>query len=47
MLRNLNSSKKANDMLKWYMQQPFYSDERLNRIYEWEKYAFNKWGEDE
>lgn len=38
-----NSSKRANDMLEWYMKQDFYSEERLNKIYEWVKYAFEKY----
>ena len=43
MLRSLNISKHANDMLEWYTQQEFYSEERLNKIYEWQKYAFEKY----
>ena len=45
MLRNLNSSKNANDMLEYYKQQPFFSEERLNKIYEWQEYARNKYSE--
>ncbi len=44
MHRNYNTSKHANDMLEWYIQQEFYSEERLNKIYEWQEYAFEKWG---
>lgn len=40
---NYNSSKNANDMLEWYKQQEFYSEERLNKIYEWIEYAKDKW----
>ena len=43
MYKNYNSSKKANDMLEWYQQQDFYSEERLQKIYEWQEYAYNKW----
>ena len=43
MLKNLNSSKHTKDMLEWYKQQPFFSEERLNKIYEWQEYAKNKW----
>ena len=43
MLRNLNTSKHTSDMLEWYVQQDFYSKERLNKIYEWIEYAFEKW----
>ena len=38
-----NSSKQANDMLDWYTKQEFYSEERLNKIYEWIEYAKNKY----
>ena len=43
MLRNYNTSKHANDMLEWYIKQEFYSEERLQKIYEWVEYAYNKW----
>ena len=43
MLRSLNASKHANDILEWYIQQDFYSEEKLNKIYEWQKYAFEKY----
>ena len=43
MHRSYNSSKFTNDMLEWYQQQEFYSEERLNKIYEWIEYAKNKW----
>ena len=38
-----NYSKCAKDMLDWYIQQEFYSEERLIKIYAWCEYAFNKW----
>ena len=41
MYANYNFSKCNNDMLEWYAQQPFYSEERLNKIYEWIEYAKN------
>lgn len=41
--KDLNSSKRDKDMLEWYVQQDFYSKERLNKIYEWIEYAKNKW----
>ena len=44
MLKSYNCSKKTSDMLDWYRQQDFYSEERLNKIYEWIEYAYNKWG---
>lgn len=30
-----NSSKGAEDFKEWYMKQPFFSQERLNRIFKW------------
>lgn len=44
MLKSYNCSKKTSDMLDWYRQQDFYSEERLNKIYDWIEYAYNKWG---
>ena len=44
MFKNYNSSKNKSNMLEWYMQQDFYSDERLAKIYQWQEYAYNKWG---
>ena len=44
MYANYNYSKNASDMLEWYQKQDFYSEERLNKIYEWIEYAYNKWG---
>ena len=43
MYSNLNKSKSTSDMLDWYIQQEYYSEERLNKIYEWIEYAKNKW----
>ena len=43
MHRNYNSSKQANDMFEWYIQQEFFSEERLNKIYKWIEYAKNKY----
>ncbi|MGN0974116.1 MAG: HNH endonuclease [Bacilli bacterium] len=44
MLRNLNSSKNDNIISEWYIKQEFYLEERLNKIYEWQEYAYEKWG---
>ena len=41
--RGLNSSKNDKDMEEWYKQQDFYSEERLQKIYEWQEYAYNKY----
>ena len=46
MYKPYNSSKKTSDMLEWYQQQDFYSEERLQKIYEWQEYAYNKWGKE-
>ena len=47
MLRSLNSSKHDKDMLEWYRKQDFYDTKRLDKIYEWQEYAFNKWYKEE
>lgn len=46
MTRSLNSSKHDKDMLEWYREQSFFSEARLQKIYEWQEYAFSKWGKD-
>ena len=43
MLINYNSSKQNKDMFEWYIEQDFFSEERLNKIYEWIEYAKNKY----
>lgn len=43
MLINYNSSKGNKDMFEWYIKQLFYSEERLDKIYEWVEYASNKY----
>ena len=43
MYKLYNSSKHTSDMLDWYIQQEYYSEERLNKIYKWIEYAKNKW----
>lgn len=42
--RSLNSSKCDSNMEEWYPQQDFYNEDRLNKIYKWCKYVYNKWG---
>ena len=44
MTRSLNSSKRDKDMLEWYKEQDFYDPKRLQKIYDWQEYAYNKWG---
>lgn len=39
-----NSSKHNKDMVSWYKQQEFFDIDRLMKIYEWQEYAFEKWG---
>ena len=39
-----NFQKKTKNMLEWYLEQPFFSIERLTKIYEWRIYAYEKWG---
>ena len=43
MYDSYNFSKHNNNMLEWYILQPFYSEERLNKIYEWIEYAEEKY----
>ena len=43
MYRPYNSSKCDKDMEEWYQEQDFYSEERLQKIYEWQEYAYNKY----
>ena len=43
MYKSYNCSKYNNNILDWYIQQPFYSEERLNKVYEWVEYAKNKY----
>ena len=47
MYSNYNKSKNTSDMLDWYIQQEFFSEERLEKIYEWCEYAYNKWGKND
>lgn len=44
MLKSYNTSKHTNNILEWYIEQPFFSIERLTKIYEWRMYAYEKWG---
>ena len=45
MVKSLNSSKQDKDMLSWYQEQEFYSEERLTKIREWREYAYKKYSE--
>lgn len=44
MYKNYNTSKHINDMIAWYKKQDFFDISRLMKIYEWQEYAFEKWG---
>ena len=44
MYANYNYSKHTKDMEQWYRQQEYFSEERLNKIYAWIEYAYEKWG---
>lgn len=41
-----NQSKGAKELESWYREQPYFSEERLNKIYEWQKIAFNKYAKE-
>ena len=43
MLKSYNCQKYTKDMEEWYRQQPYFSEERLIKIYAWCEYAYNKW----
>lgn len=45
--RTYNSSKGIKDMSEWYKTKEFYSEERLQKILEWQEYAYQKWGNNE
>ena len=39
-----NSSKQTEDMITWYKRQEFFDIDKLMKIYEWQEYAFEKYG---
>ena len=45
--KRLNKSKKDTDIMEWYTAQDFYDEEKLDKIYEWQEYAYNKWSNTE
>ena len=45
--RTYNASKGIKDMSEWYKTKEFYSEERLQKILEWQEYAYQKWGNNE
>ena len=42
-LDSVNKSKNNKDMLSWYKEQPYFSEERLNKILDWIEYASSKY----
>ena len=42
-LKKYNQSKQAKEMEDWYRQQPYFSEERLSKIHEWQEYAYKKY----
>ena len=47
MYDSYNYSKHNKEFLEWYNEQTFFSEERLQKIYEWQEYAYNKWHKNE
>ena len=43
MYSSYNFSKKTNNPMEWYLKQDFYSEDRLNKIIEWQIYAYEKY----
>ena len=43
MKKSYNSSKHTSNMLEWYLEQEFFSIERLTKIYEWRIYTYWKY----
>jgi len=46
MYKSYNSSKNTKDMEQWYRQQEYFNEERLEKIYQWIEYAYEKWGKE-
>ena len=48
MRKGYNSSKHNNEnTLNWYLEQEYFDIDRLNKIVEWQIYAYEKWGGEE
>lgn len=43
--KTANTSKNNSNMEEWYKKQPYFSEERLQKIYDWIEYAKNKYGQ--
>lgn len=46
MHRSYNCSKQDFDPSEWYIEQSFYSEERLQKICDWQIYAYNKYSDE-
>lgn len=46
MYRPYNTRKNDKTLEEWYTQQDFYNEDRVGKINEWRKYAYNKWGKE-
>ena len=44
MMKLYNKNKYISNIEEWYIQQPYFSEERLIKIYVWCEYAYKKWG---
>ena len=44
---NYNSSKQDRPPMDWYKKQDYFSEENLNKIVQWQIYAYKKWANDE
>lgn len=47
MKRNYNCSKKERLPMEWYKEQEYYDEDRVNKIKEWQLYAFNKYSNED
>ena len=48
MRKGYNTSKHITEnVLDWYLEQEYYSEDRLNKIVKWQIYAYEKWGGEE
>lgn len=45
-LDRVNKSKNNSDMEEWYRKQEYFTEKRLEKIYRWQEYAFEKYHKD-
>ena len=43
-MMNVKKINNISNIEEWYIQQPYFSEERLIKIYVWCEYAYKKWG---